>query len=120
MITRKEIVDRVRTLVDEMHGPRGYSVDDIRHGLERLLEDLEPRPAVTKPSNKEILEGMSTGRLLRELQWTRIETFDPEVDNFTKAEIKAVLATRPHVPNKVEAKKIRQEKARNRGKRRGS
>lgn len=42
-MTYDEIVDRVKALVDEMHAPMGYSPDDIRHGLERLLEDLQDR-----------------------------------------------------------------------------
>jgi hypothetical protein len=36
----------------------------------------------------------------------------PGTECFTIAELKAELAKRPHVPNKVEARKIRQEKAR--------
>lgn len=34
--------------------------------------------------------------------------------DFTEAEIRYVLAKRPHIPNKIEAKRIRQERAKQR------
>ena len=64
---------------------------------------------------KEWLEKQTTMQLLMLLQYTR--KFGGWVspwgnrDGFTAEEIKEILATREHIPNKKEAKKTRQEKA---------
>jgi len=39
------------------------------------------------------------------------DKYEPPYESVSFEELKAELATRPHIPNKVEAKKIRQEKA---------
>lgn len=75
-----------------------------------------PKPRRVVLTRAQRLEGMPTGRLMGLLRSSRFPGYDeyanlgPEPD-FTADEIKAVLATRPHVPNKKEAKKIRQEAA---------
>ena len=39
--------------------------------------------------------------------------WDDYAPDFTEEQLKEVLATREHIPNKIEARKIRQEKAKN-------
>ncbi len=70
------------------------------------------------------LQGMTTRRLLLELRYARTPAYygcgDPycgccipgpmEMERTIEA-IKMVLATRPHVPNKQEARALRQERA---------
>jgi hypothetical protein len=65
-------------------------------------------PKKSKPPPQPVsLGSLSTEKLLTLLQGTR-RGGDPMGPHVSADEIKAVLATRPHVPNKREAKAIRQ------------
>lgn len=68
----------------------------------------------------EVLEGFNTRQLLSMLSGVRLTlvdyymelgSADDKLFSAYKDRIKKVLATREHVPNKLEAKKIRQERA---------
>ncbi len=67
---------------------------------------------MTKPD----LNNLSTRELLQYLDWARkFNGWYSPFDNgtgYTTDEIKAVLATREHIPNKAEAKVARQAEAR--------
>lgn len=82
-------------------------------GGEGLLPDHPaiPQPRRVTQTRAQRLEGFTTGHLMRLLRSTRHGGYEEYADDFSADEIKAVLATRPHVPNKKEGKKLRQEAA---------
>jgi hypothetical protein len=67
----------------------------------------------SKPRKRFNLKKVETRKLMQYLSIARIHGYF-EVGNFPDVsidELKAELATREHIPNKQEARKIRQEKA---------
>lgn len=76
-------------------------------------------------NNLEVLETFNTRQLLTMLSSVRLTLVDYYLEVASadyklfseyKDRIKKVLATREHVPNKIEAKKIRQERAKHKKK----
>ena len=91
------------------------------------IPEPEPAPYWSEPGwfhdhdlRMKALQKTSTRELLNMLARDRIGTLDENSWEgwVTTEELKAVLATRPHVPNKREGRKIRQQKAKQRHERR--
>lgn len=90
------------------------------YGCEKCMEaDKERREAAKNTVNAQhlvFLRGLSTRELLSMLNSTRrlgghYQPAYPFGPSYTADEIKTVLADRPHVPNKAEAKELRRQKA---------